>query len=105
MFLQLTPNMLTVNGTVWSTNVYMGAQSGHFGLTVVYVVLLSGQYDNSKVHCLQLAGVSAFSHQPGPVLLLHIAEDQERDFGTNLMTTMMRMILYMNLAVCILILE
>lgn len=56
------------------------------------------------VHCLQLAGVGTFSHQPGPVLLLHIAMDQERYFGTNLMT-MMRMILYMNLAVCILILE
>lgn len=43
-------------------------------------------YDDSMVHCLQPAGVGTFGHQPGPVLLLHI-EDQERYLGTNLMTS------------------
>lgn len=75
-------------------------------LTVMCVCgTLSGQYNNDMVHCLRLADVGTFSHQLGPVLLLHIAKDQERYFGTNLMPTMMRMILYMNLVVCILILE
>lgn len=76
-----------------------------FDLTVVYVVRCQASTITLWYTVFSSLVVGTFSHQPGPILLLHIAKDQERYFGTNLMTTMMRMILYMNLAVCILILE
>lgn len=60
--------------------------------------MLSSRYDNM----LSSADVGTFSHRPGPLLLLHIAKDQDMYL---MMMMLMRSMMYMILAVCILILE